>query len=763
VKNPASFPSPAKPPIALVVGLCSHGLSVVRGLRDAGVSVYALEKEAGLPGVRSNAIVQTFLCSEAEMSDLVATLVALRARLPQDRQVVLFPTNDTHVRMMGEGVEQLRPHYLLSWADCAEHVLRLQRKNELELAARRQGLNYPRSATLRSVAEAEDAVTGFRYPVILKPARPMSSFKTALAQDLAELQARLQQYQGDLPILAQEYIEGGDQSLYFGALVMDRGEVVQEMVGRKIASFPPARGQTTVAETVNEPEVLALTRQFFAGLQMSGPVSLELKRAPDGSFWVIEPTVGRTDFWLELCIAAGFNQVYQEFQLALGQKAQPTALRGPVTWFDAERDILAYWKAVLSQGTLRPYGGKRPMFTYWRRGDQRPFLRACAASLAFHTTSRLARLGASLRRRPGNLRVLELPMEQPLPPELAAWLQAHQPDALFCTPDWYDALVRFERETHPELPGRRFSWLFVWRGEQLCLAAPLERQPGLLRSMEVRLLSNFYSPFVDLFVDRQLLLQPESWDMLLQALDQLDKGWLKLSASPVSTQQAEQARSGATQAGHTTVRVPLSANFSAHATDRDSYWAKRPSQLLNTLKRKGKALTRSAHRFEVVTTPSPEQVEDYWSTYSHSWKEREPSRSFIDWLMRWSAERGHLRLGLLYLEGKVVASQLWLVNGGVAHIFKLAQDRQADKFSPGSLLTEHLIDHVFQHDKVERIDFMLGHDAYKGLWMEQERPYYTLEVLNQDHLLAPALRLYLSARSLLRQRRGAPVLAPTVP
>lgn len=766
MKNPASLPSPAKPPVALVVGLSSHGLSVVRGLHEAGVPVYVLENHAWRPGLHSNAIVQSFLCNEAEMADLVATLTALRAKLPQDQQVVLFPTNDTHVRMMGEGIAQLRPNYLLSWADCAPHVLRLQRKNELESAARSQGLNYPRSATLQSLADADDAVASFRYPVILKPARPLSSFKTALAQNLAELQARLQQYQGDLPILAQEYIAGGDECLYFGALMLDRGEVVQEMVGRKIASFPPAQGQTTVAETVDEPQVLALTRQFFAGLQMSGPVSLELKRAPDGSFWVIEPTVGRTDFWLELCVAAGFNEVYLEFQLALGRKPSPCALRGPVTWFDTERDILAYWKAVLAQGTLRPYGGKRPVFTFWRRGDQRPFLRAGAISLAFHSRTRLARLGKALRpRQPGNLRVSELPMEQPLPAELAAWLRAHQPDPLFCSTDWYDAMVRFERETHPEWPGRRFSWLFVWRGEQLLLAAPIERRPGLLRSLEVRLLSNFYSPFVELFVDRQLLPHAEGWNVLLQALDQLGKGWLKLVAAPVNTQQAEQAGCGADQAGHTAARFPLSANFSAHAVDCENYWAKRPSQLLNTLKRKGKALARAAHHFEIAAKPSQQQVEDYWSTYSQSWKQSEPSRSFIDWLMRWSAERGYLRLGLLYLDGKVVASQLWLVNNGVAHIFKLAQDRQADKFSPGSLLMAHLIDHVFQQDKVECIDFMLGPDPYKGLWMEQERPYYTLEVLNQRHMLAPALRFYLWARSLLRQRRGeqAEELVSTVP
>ncbi|SFF70526.1 Predicted ATP-dependent carboligase, ATP-grasp superfamily [Duganella sp. CF458] len=754
VKNPVSPPSPPKPAIALVVGLCSHGLSVVRGLHDAGVEVYALEKDAWRPGVRSNAIVRTFLCSEAEMADLVPTLAALRARLPAERQVVLFPSNDTHVRQMGEGVEQLRPHYLLSWAGCVADVLRLQRKNELEQAARSQGLNYPRSATLREVAAAEAAVAGFRYPVILKPARPLSSFKTALAHTLPELLALLQRYQGDLPILAQEYIAGGDQSLYFGALVLDRGKVVQEMVGRKIASFPPARGQTTVAESVDAPEVLALTRQFFAGLAMSGPVSLELKRAPDGSFWVIEPTVGRTDFWLELCVAAGFNQVHQEYQLALGQAAQPGTWRGPVTWFDAENDTLSYWRAVRAQRTLRPYGGKRPAFTYWRAGDPRPFLQACRVGLAWRLRARLQRLAGSARapRNPA-LRVRELPMDQPLPPELADWLRAHQPDPLFCTLDWYQALVRFEREVHPA-SGRRFSWLFVWRGEQPCLAVPVERLPGLLRSMEVRLLSNFYSPCVGLFADRGQLSAAEGWQLLLQALDQLDKGWLKLSAAPASLAQAEQASEGLAACGHTMLQVPLSANYSAYAPDLDSYWAKRPSQLLNTLKRKGRALAREAHRFEVVTAPTREQVEHYWSTYSHSWKGREPSRSFIDWLMQWSAARGYLRLGLLYLDRQVVASQLWLVNDGVAHIFKLAQDCNADRFSPGSLLTGHLIDYVYRHDQVERIDFMLGADPYKGLWMEQENPCFTLEVLNRRHVLAPALRLYLALRGLLRQRRA---------
>jgi hypothetical protein len=166
------------------------------------------------------------------------------------------------------------------------------------------------------------------------------------------------------------------------------------MAGRKVASFPPARGQTTIAQTCTGPdatEVLRQTERFFAGTGLSGPVSLELKRGPDGRWWVIEPTVGRTDFWAELCIGAGFSQPLLEFQLACGLPvSQPGALR-PCVWYDTERDPLAWVRLAWRERTLRPLAqGQR--FPYARHRDPRPLLRAMG---------RQARLRAArLARRP---------------------------------------------------------------------------------------------------------------------------------------------------------------------------------------------------------------------------------------------------------------------------------------------------------------------------------------------------------------------------
>jgi hypothetical protein len=184
--------------------------------------------------------------------------------------------------------------------------------------------------------------------------QPLSGFKTILAEDFESLLRQLAPHGESFPVLLQEFVPGNDRQIFFAALMLDRGRVLASACGRKLASFPPARGQTTAAETVHMPAVDALARRFFAGSRISGPVSLEVKRDPLGRFWVIEPTVGRSDFWAGLCIRAGFNLPLLEHQLACGlppaiapADASATAANGPwraAQWFDSERDPLAWLK-----------------------------------------------------------------------------------------------------------------------------------------------------------------------------------------------------------------------------------------------------------------------------------------------------------------------------------------------------------------------------------------------------------------------------------
>ncbi len=361
---------------ALVVGVCSHGLSVVRALHAKGITVFAVEKSTEIPGIKSNAISRLFSIEDFSSEELLLTLPKIRKTLSGWDEIVLFATNDNHVQFISDFYPQLAADFKISWAGQRETVSKLIDKRNLEHFSIEAGLNYPKSVILEDDMQKDVALADFRYPVIIKPAKPLSSFKTQIANNITEVNELIERFTSDLPFVAQEYIEGGDQALYFCALTLDDGEIIQSMVGQKISSYPPARGQTTTAQTVTNQDIEEHTARFFRQFKLSGPVSLEMKKAPDNTYWVIEPTVGRTDFWSELCIKASFNQPYQEYLIALGKTAPQSKSVKDVVWIDSERDPLNFVKTCWAQKSLRPFG-KSAGFTYFSIHDLSPFFIAC--------------------------------------------------------------------------------------------------------------------------------------------------------------------------------------------------------------------------------------------------------------------------------------------------------------------------------------------------------------------------------------------------
>lgn len=162
----------------------------------------------------------------------------------------------------------------------------------------------------------------------------------------------------------------------------------------------------------------------------------------------------------------------------------------------------------------------------------------------------------------------------------------------------------------------------------------------------------------------------------------------------------------------------------------DAYWAARPSQLRNTVKRKGKAGVVSTR---IERAFSEDSWRDYESVYGRSWKPLEGSPKFLEAVARQEGAAGNLRLGLAYIDDQPVAAQFWTVENGIALIHKLAHDERHVAASPGTLLSAAVFQHVIDVDKVEEIDFGTGSDAYKIAWMEAVRPRYRIDILRPNH------------------------------
>jgi CelD/BcsL family acetyltransferase involved in cellulose biosynthesis len=127
-------------------------------------------------------------------------------------------------------------------------------------------------------------------------------------------------------------------------------------------------------------------------------------------------------------------------------------------------------------------------------------------------------------------------------------------------------------------------------------------------------------------------------------------------------------------------------------------------------------------------------LDDYERVYNSSWKIQEAAPQFIRGLARTSARNGSLRLGLIYIGGEPAAAQLWIVQEGVASIYKIAYDERFAKLSVGTALTAKLMQHVIDVDKVRIVDYLSGEDDYKKNWMSHRREFWGIVAFNPRSL-----------------------------
>jgi hypothetical protein len=187
--------------------------------------------------------------------------------------------------------------------------------------------------------------------------------------------------------------------------------------------------------------------------------------------------------------------------------------------------------------------------------------------------------------------------------------------------------------------------------------------------------------------------------------------------------------------------------------DYATYLKTRSGSLRSTIKRMHKKFIAEGGTLEIVTDMSGVEpaIAAYQHVYARSWKKPEPYPDFVPGLIRWLAEKGKLRLGIARLAGQPIAAQLWIANHGKAYIFKVAYDEEFNAYSPGTLVSNLLMEQVIDHDKVDEVDFLIGDDKYKQLWMSHRRERWGIVAYNPNTLYGNALLLKEVTGRLLRR------------
>ena len=204
---------------------------------------------------------------------------------------------------------------------------------------------------------------------------------------------------------------------------------------------------------------------------------------------------------------------------------------------------------------------------------------------------------------------------------------------------------------------------------------------------------------------------------------------------------------------------PAFVNWQLHTRQYSSfndYMTSRPGKLKSTLKRRKKKLTNDFQTWKCHLISDIAQLEAYFPYYKdiylQSWKPHEEHIGFIQKFCKIASTKGWLRFGLLEVDNRPIAAQIWFVYNGTAKIFKLAYRPNYKQYSPGTILTEFLMQHVLEQDQVECVDFGMGDEPYKADWMNYKNTRYTVTAFNTDSFAGKLAQLRFQYLPALKKR-----------
>ena len=248
-----------------------------------------------------------------------------------------------------------------------------------------------------------------------------------------------------------------------------------------------------------------------------------------------------------------------------------------------------------------------------------------------------------------------------------------------------------------------------------------ERDPAFFGARSFSSLSNYYTlryaPIVDGERGRAAL------PALIEGLRARRPRYAVLHLEPLAADAplTDDLAQALRAAGLVTRRYARSGNW--HDDTRGlsfrDYLARRPAVLRNTFRRKDSRLARAGTVRMAIVRDGAElgpALGQYEQVYAASWKPAEPYPAFIRRLAAGLAATGALRLALLYLDGRPMAAQLWIVWRGRAILYKLAHDRSCDALSPGTVLTMRVLERLLDEEHISALDLGAGDDPYKRLW-----------------------------------------------
>jgi D-aspartate ligase len=371
---------------AIVIGLDTlPGLQTAWILARHGIPVIAIASDPDHHCCRTR-ICQAIHYADTRSAGLLVKLHEIAATL--DHKAVLYPCLDPAVLVISEHRAELQDKFHFALTD-ADKVELLTNKVLFYSYAQEHGLPIPATVFLRERSDVAQAVSKLRFPLVLKPSVRLplwdrntasKAFKVADANELLALYDRCRDWTDTL--IVQEWIEGGDDSLYSCNCYFGKdGKPLVTFVARKLRQWPPGIGFSSLGEEVRNDFVRDETVRLFSALHYYGLGYVEFKQDErTGKSYIIEPNIGRPTGRSAIAEAGGVELLYTMYcdVLGLPLPAEREQRYVGAKWIDLRHDFqsaLYYWrKGELSLAEWRRSWQGKKAYAYFAADDPGPFL-----------------------------------------------------------------------------------------------------------------------------------------------------------------------------------------------------------------------------------------------------------------------------------------------------------------------------------------------------------------------------------------------------
>jgi predicted ATP-grasp superfamily ATP-dependent carboligase/O-antigen/teichoic acid export membrane protein len=273
------------PVVLLKIGrypLHHGGVGAIRSLGRVGVSVYAIIEDALTPAALSRYAKGTVIwpTSGREPQEWLVEGLAAVGRQVGERSVLLC-TDDEAAVLVAEHVEVLSEWFILPPVP-PDLPRRLTSKRALGALCEEIGIPSPRIAAPRTAEALEAFIEEAVYPVVAKNDAAWTRLSAPAVQastvvrSPAELRKMATLWVPPYWVALQEYIPSDAAEDWFcqAWVGADAGSTVL-FTGVKLRQWPPEAGVTSYAQTVDNPELTALSTDVFRILGYRGIADLD--------------------------------------------------------------------------------------------------------------------------------------------------------------------------------------------------------------------------------------------------------------------------------------------------------------------------------------------------------------------------------------------------------------------------------------------------------------------------------------------------------